>query len=53
MIVMFAVGAINLLWMGLLTLVMFAEKILPAGHLLAVPIAVGLWLIGAWISIGL
>ncbi len=51
MAVMFVVGAINLLWMGLLTLLMFAEKILPAGHRLVVPVTIILWLVGVWIAV--
>ncbi|MDJ0703796.1 MAG: DUF2182 domain-containing protein [Leptolyngbyaceae cyanobacterium MO_188.B28] len=51
MAVMFAVGAMNLIWMGLLTLLMFAEKIFPFGPKLAIPIAVFLWAMGVWIAI--
>ena len=51
MAVMFAVGAMSLIWMGLLTLVMFAEKVLPRGNRLALPIAVILWAMGVWIAV--
>ena len=51
MAVMFAVGAMSLIWMGLLALLMFAEKILPFGHRLAWPIAVFLWVMGMWIAV--
>ncbi len=50
MAVMFAVGAMSLIWMGLLGLAMFAEKILPFGPRLALPIAALLWIMGAWIA---
>ncbi len=51
MAVMFVVGVMSPTWMALLTLVMFAEKVLPNGHKLALPIA---WVIGAmgvWIAV--
>lgn len=51
MAVMFAVGAMSLTWMGLLALLMFAEKIFPFGHRLAYPIAIFLWLMGLWIAV--
>ena len=51
MAVMFAVGAMSLIWMGLLALLMFAEKMLPGGGRLAVPIAVFLGIMGIWIAI--
>ena len=51
MAVMFAVGAMSLIWMGLLTLLMFAEKIFPFGHKLAIPIAAFLWVMGVWIAV--
>ena len=51
MAIMFAVGVMNLIWMGLLTLLMFAEKIFPFGHKLAIPIAACLWAMGVWIAI--
>lgn len=49
MAVMFAVGAMSLIWMGLLAFLMFAEKIFPFGHKLAVPTALLLWAMGLWI----
>jgi predicted metal-binding membrane protein len=51
MAVMFAVGAMSLTWMGLLTLIMFAEKVLPHGRKLTLPIASFLWIMGAWIAL--
>jgi predicted metal-binding membrane protein len=51
MAVMFAVGAMSLIWMGLLGLLMFAEKVLPAGPRLALPIAVFLSVMGMWIAV--
>lgn len=51
MAVMFAVGAMSLVWMGLLTLIMFVEKIFPLGHRLTLPIAVFLWIMGVWIAV--
>lgn len=51
MAVMFAVGVMSLTWMALLTLFMFAEKVLPKGQRLAIPIAGFLWLMGIWIAV--
>ena len=51
MAIMFAVGAMSLIWMGLLALLMFAEKMLPGGNRLALPIAVVLWVLGIWIAV--
>ncbi|MFM0488175.1 DUF2182 domain-containing protein [Paraburkholderia graminis] len=50
MAVMFAVGAMSLTWMALLTLFMFAEKVLPKGQKLATPIASFLCVMGIWIA---
>lgn len=49
--VMFAVGAMSLTWMALLTVFMFAEKVLPKGQKLAYPIASFLWVMGIWIAV--
>ena len=49
--VMFAVGSMSLIWMGFLTFLMFAEKILPCGHKLTIPIAAFLWVMGIWIAV--
>jgi predicted metal-binding membrane protein len=49
--VMFAVGVMSLTWMALLTLFMFAEKMLPKGQKLAVPIATFLAVMGLWIAL--
>lgn len=51
MAVMFAVGAMSLTWMALLTAFMFAEKVLPKGRALTVPIAIFLWAMGLWIAL--
>lgn len=51
MAVMFAVGVMSLTWMALLTLFMFAEKMLPGGRRLATPIAVFLMVMGLWIAL--
>jgi len=51
MAVMFAVGAMSLTWMALLTVFMFAEKLLPHGEKLTVPIACFLWAMGLWIAV--
>ena len=51
MAVMFVVGAMNLSWMALLTLLMFAEKVAPQGQRLALPGACLLWAMGLWIAL--
>jgi predicted metal-binding membrane protein len=51
MAVMFAVGTMSLTWMALLTVFMFAEKVLPKGQVLARPIAYFLWGMGIWIAV--
>ncbi|MFD0985749.1 DUF2182 domain-containing protein [Methyloligella solikamskensis] len=51
MAVMFAVGVMNLTWMALLTLIMFAEKIVPGGKTLGVPIALLLLTMGVWVAL--
>ncbi|CAG9182763.1 DUF2182 domain-containing protein [Cupriavidus pampae] len=48
MAVMFAVGVMSFSWMALLTVFMFAEKMLPQGKRLAAPIAVFLIVMGLW-----
>lgn len=51
MAVMFVVGAMNLTWMALLTVLMFAEKLIPQGQRLAMPTACLLWAMGLWIAL--
>lgn len=46
MVVLFAVGLMNLLWMIILTVVIFAEKVLPYGSLVARLTALALILFG-------
>jgi predicted metal-binding membrane protein len=49
--VMFAVGAMSLTWMTLLTFFMFAEKVFPKGEKLTYPIAIFFVVMGVWIAI--
>ena len=51
MAVMFAVGTMNLTWMALLSLIMFAEKVLPRGERLTIPISGFLFTMGVWIAV--
>ena len=51
MVVLFAVGVMSLWWMALVAAVIFAEKVLPAGERLAVPVAVCLLALGAVIAV--
>jgi predicted metal-binding membrane protein len=48
---MFVVGAMSLTWMALPTLFMFAEKMLPKGQTLTIPIACFLGTMGIWIVV--
>lgn len=49
--VMFAVGAMSLAWMTLLTFLMFAEKVFPKGDKLTYPIAIFFVAMGIWIAV--
>jgi predicted metal-binding membrane protein len=51
MAVLFALGVMSLLWMALLAVVIFAEKVLPHGARLATPLAVALVALGIWVGI--
>ena len=51
MAVMFAVGVMSLYWMCLLGLVMFIEKLTPAGLRLAPVIGAALIALGIWIAV--
>lgn len=51
MAVMFVVGVMRFSWMALLTLFMFAEKMLPQGKKLTAPIALFLGVMGLWIAV--
>jgi predicted metal-binding membrane protein len=53
MLLMFAVGGVNLGWMLALGAVMFAEKALPGGRWLTLPLGVGLALWGLGLLLGL
>jgi predicted metal-binding membrane protein len=50
MAVMFAVGVMSFSWMAMLTVLMFAEKMLPHGKKLTAPIAIFLAAMGIWIA---
>jgi len=51
MAVMFAVGIMSFSWMALLTVFMFAEKMVPRGQKLAAPIAAFLIAMGFWVAL--
>ncbi|MBP1083261.1 MULTISPECIES: DUF2182 domain-containing protein [Bacillus] len=51
MVILFAVGMMNLFWMGIITLLTFLEKILPTGERFSKVIGIGLVLLGFWIMI--
>ncbi len=49
MVILFAVGIMNLFWMGIITLLTFLEKILPSGEYFSKIIGIGLIVLGIWI----
>ena len=51
MAVLFALGLMSLVWMALLTVVIFVEKVLPAGPRLAPTVVVGLIVLGLWVAV--
>ncbi len=53
MVVLFVVGTMNLMWMGLLAIVIFVEKIAPHGVALGKVTGVALISFGAVLAVGL
>jgi predicted metal-binding membrane protein len=53
MVVLFVVGTMNLLWMGVLSMVIFVEKIVPQGVTLGKVTGLALILFGAALAMGL
>ncbi|HFJ9501362.1 TPA: DUF2182 domain-containing protein [Bacillus paranthracis] len=51
MVILFAVGIMNLFWMGVITLLTFLEKVLPIGEYFSKIIGIGLIFLGIWIAI--
>ena len=51
MVVLFALGVMSLTWMLVVALVVFAQKVVPAGERLRIPLAVALVAAGAWIAL--
>jgi predicted metal-binding membrane protein len=51
MAVLFVLGVMNLFWMALVAVAIFAEKVLPHGPRLATPLAVALVALGVWIGL--
>ena len=50
MLALFALGVMSLVWMILVTVLIFAEKVLPFGERLARLLAVALVLLGVWVA---
>ena len=50
MLILFALGAMSLVWMALIAGVIFAEKVLPFGTRLPAVLAVCFVLLGAWVA---
>ena len=51
MAVLFAMGAMSLLWMAVVAVAIFAEKVLPRGPRLAPLFAVALVALGIWVAV--
>jgi predicted metal-binding membrane protein len=50
MVVLFVLGAMSLLWMAVLAVVIFVEKVLPRGPRLAPALAAALVALGIWVA---
>jgi predicted metal-binding membrane protein len=51
MAVLLVLGVMSLLWMALVAVAIFAEKVLPNGPRLSAPLAVGLVALGIWVAV--
>jgi predicted metal-binding membrane protein len=51
MAVLFVLGAMSLFWMALVAAAIFAEKVLPRGARLLIPLAVALVALGFWVGV--
>ena len=51
MAVLFVLGAMSLVWMAVIAVVIFAEKVLPRGPRLAPAFAVALVVLGTWVAV--
>jgi predicted metal-binding membrane protein len=51
MAVLFVLGVMSLVWMALVAVAIFAEKVLPHGARLAAPLAVVLVALGVWVGV--
>jgi len=51
MAVLFALGAMSLVWMAVVGIAIFAEKVLPPGERLAPTFAVALVALGLWVAV--
>jgi predicted metal-binding membrane protein len=49
MALLFIGGAMNVLWIALITIFVFAEKIIPAGRFISRIAGVGFVLMGTWL----
>ena len=51
MAVLFVLGVMSLFWMALVALAIFAEKVLPRGVRIVIPLAVALIALGVWVGV--
>jgi len=52
MVVLFVVGTMNLVWMGILSAVIFVEKIIPQGVVVGKAMGIALIVLGIALSVG-
>jgi predicted metal-binding membrane protein len=50
MVVLFALGVMSVVWMGVVAVAIFAEKVLPQGPRLSRGVAVALVVLGVWVA---
>jgi predicted metal-binding membrane protein len=50
MLILFALGAMSLVWMALIASLIFAEKVLPFGGRLPATLALCFIVLGAWVA---
>ena len=51
MAVLFVLGVMSLLWMAVVAVAIFAEKVLPLGRQLTLVLAVAVVVLGIWVAV--
>jgi predicted metal-binding membrane protein len=50
MVILFALGVMSLLWMAIVASLIFAQKVLPLGERLTLPVALAFVALGIWMA---